>query len=103
MSGTIVQAGTGTLQPGATDSFHAGDTRAALELATGALAALMARTHTPDTATVTFTGRWAHLGTVTLGNVLDAANRALADTPPPPRAYSPYGDECPPDLSGERQ
>jgi len=51
--------------------------RAALELATGAVCALMSELNMPEYRRVRFTGRWQHLGTITLDQVLDAADAAL--------------------------
>lgn len=49
----------------------------ALQLATGAIAALMAELNMPEYRRVRFIGRWAHLGTITLDDVLDRADEAL--------------------------
>lgn len=50
----------------------------ALELATDMLACVARAAKLNEAGTVCFTGRWAHFGTVSLGEVLDKANDALA-------------------------
>lgn len=54
------------------------DTRRALLLVTGALTAIVGAGRAREADRVTFTDRFADLGTATIGEILDAADAALA-------------------------
>lgn len=50
---------------------------AALEWTAGAVAGMAKGLELPEHAELTFTGKWAHHGSMTIGAILDAADAAL--------------------------
>ena len=56
--------------------------REALELAAGAINALIVELNMPEYRRVRFTGRWSHLGTMTLDTILDRADAAIGSEAP---------------------